>query len=207
MPDGWEVYFRRFDPHSKQLVPNPTSADANDDPDKDGYDYTGLNGQRDGRITDDENFTNLEEWYYFTDPWDNNTDHAVFHDPRNHDRVTFVGDGAEVYLGEDPEHNAGATVGLPGNGNLFLSSVLETKRVGGTQAGCYFRYDLMPVPSSSDTGPAPLLAIPPRAPPPGGAGGLPELPTAAALTALALLALRAAARARRRPAGQRPYSA
>jgi hypothetical protein len=75
MPDGWEI----------RNSLNPLANDASEDPDNDGHDF-----DNSGNIDSDEAFTNLEEYYAGTDPWDADSDN---------DRIT---DGWEVFYGLNP---------------------------------------------------------------------------------------------------------
>jgi len=76
MPDGWEVKYD-FDPHDP--------SDAAEDTDEDGYD-----SNRDGQVTGNELFTNLEEYQEGTHPRRENTD------------WDGMPDGWEVYYDLDP---------------------------------------------------------------------------------------------------------
>ena len=82
MDDGWEVFYTL----------NPLlEADAALDPDGDGHDFN-----RDGTITESENFTNLEEFLHGTSPWEDDTD------------ADGIFDGWEAYHGLDPLSSADA---------------------------------------------------------------------------------------------------
>ena len=68
---------------------NPNDPDGDDDNDSDGYD-----ANRDGEISDEEKYTNLEEYYNNTNPNDSDTDDGG------------AGDGWEVHYGFNPRNSS-----------------------------------------------------------------------------------------------------
>lgn len=131
IPDGWEAYqpHRKSDAATGQFLPNPSKPDSLDELDADGYDVN-----RNRVIEDEENFTNLEEWWFFTHPNNNNTDGKP-------DDTVRILDGAEVYLFQRqyPDTYPQPQVGLAGNGDSFVGAVANTRRTGDL-AGCYPDY-------------------------------------------------------------------
>lgn len=183
MPDGWEAY----GPHqAKQKLgapsPSPTEYDPFEDPDKDGYDT-----DRSGQLDVYENYTNLEEWAFFTNPNDPNSDHAEYEYQNPYTGVLqtyFVNDGTEVDLWwmnqtdpepDDEQHRLGNYVGHRENGNEFISKAQSTKKTGKI-AGCVPDYAVLPigypVQEENGGGPAGLVPAEPPARPPVGAAAL-----------------------------------
>ncbi len=162
-PDGWEALFSRPDAITGLPVPNPTEFDSELDMDRDGYDHQGSDGgKRDGKILESELFTNLEEWYYFTDPWENNTDAPLPADS-DWEKITFLQDGAEVYLDQSNRSVADPTVGLDDNGVALITANRFTQVFTGPMTGCNMDYKGIPFPLKE--GVAPVAMVPQLDPP------------------------------------------
>ncbi|MCK4614103.1 MAG: right-handed parallel beta-helix repeat-containing protein, partial [Thermoplasmata archaeon] len=99
IPNEWEEKYG--------LNPNDPN-DADEDPDNDGYD-----ANYDGEISQDEKFTNLEEYLNDTHPKNNDTD--------NDDML----DGWEVYYGLNPKDETDAGKDLDGDGLTNLDEYLN----------------------------------------------------------------------------------
>jgi hypothetical protein len=140
------------------LYPNPVEFDSHLDLDDDGLDV-----DRNGERSKDEVFTNLEEWWYHTEPNNDNSDNDVSEDGY------YVNDGSEVYFFQlrHPEVYREPTVGLPGNGVSEVLAAQTTQRDGRLK-GCYPNYESLEsawglepaAPGGGDEGGPPLLAVP-----------------------------------------------
>ncbi len=107
IPDGWEVYYSRADPRTGLLIPDPTTADVQLDPDNDGE------RQHEGRTASGD-FTVFEEWWFFTDPQNFDTDGDE------------LPDGYEVWLATgDPANGVAGEWGLPANGLSQIETLTQ----------------------------------------------------------------------------------